>query len=117
MSDETIRDSGKAARDIAARTPEADNDYEIEVHAAACWLEAAGEGDAIFRTHYSGGSTLWQTDDGMTTVRRKVDWLQLSQETAAKRLAETRAQVEAPDPELRAAIRDRLFGGAKEGES
>lgn len=110
----TILDDGRAARHIAARTPRAQN-YEIEVHAAACWLDAEGHGHAIFRTHYASGSTLWQLEDGMTTVRCKVDWLQRTQETAAKRLAEARAKVEAPDPELRAAIHDRLFG--EEGES
>lgn len=95
---------------LAARTPEADNDYESEVHAAACWLEAEGQGDAIFLTHYTSGSTLWQTDDGMTTVRRKVDWLRAREAAAADKPAPL-----PPDPELRQAVRDRLFG--KEGES
>lgn len=115
MSDETILDSGRAARDIAARTPEADNDYELEVHAAACWLEVEGHGHAIFRTHYSSGSSLWQTDDGMTTVRCKVEWLRRSQETAAQRLEQVRAAPLAPDPELRAEIHDRLFPPKEEG--
>ncbi|MBL8970316.1 MAG: hypothetical protein JNK56_07040 [Myxococcales bacterium] len=90
----TILDDGKAARDIAARTPEADNDYEIEVHAAACWLEAAGRGDALLRA-----------DHGPEVVRRKVDWLRAREAAAASRPAPL-----APDPELRQAIHDRLFG-------
>lgn len=111
----TILDDGKAARHIAARTPEADNDYELEVHAAACWLEVEGQGDALYLTHYNNGTTLWRTGPGVATaVRCKVEWLRRSQETAAKRLAEARAKVETPEPEMRAAIHDRLFG---EGES
>lgn len=114
----TILDDGKAARDIAARQPTADNDYEIEVHAAACWLVEQGWGDELFVTHYTGGSTLWRTmraslvDEANTVtrpVRRKVDWLR------AREAATTNRPPLAPDPEIRAAVRDRLFG--KEGES
>ena len=112
----TILDDGKAARDIAARQPEADNDYEIEVHAAACWLDAEGQGDALYLTHYSNGSTLWRTAGGTTTVRCKVDWLRRTQETAAQRLEQARAAAMTPDPELRAELHDRLFP-IKEGES
>lgn len=114
MSDETILDSGRAARDIAARMPEADNDYELEIHAAACWLEVEGQGDALYLTHYNNGTTLWRTAAGTTTVRCKVDWLRAREAAAGQ--GRHRAEVEAPDPELRAAIRDRLFGGG-EGES
>lgn len=72
MSDETILDSGRAARDIAARTPEADNDYELEIHAAARWLVVNGYDDALYLTHYSSGSTLWRTSEGKETIRSKV---------------------------------------------
>ena len=129
----TILDDGKAARDIAARQPEADNDYETEVHAAACWLDAEGQGDALYLTHYADGTTLWRTAGGGMMVRCKVDWLHARE--AARNVLMSAALgrrsvylpvVDAqrrrwkptplpPDPELISAIRDRLFG--EEGES
>ena len=106
----TILDDGKAARDIAARQPEADNDYKTEVHAAACWLDAEGQGDALYLTHYADGTTLWRTAGGGMMVRCKVDWLHAREAAAADKPTPL-----PPDPELISAIRDRLFG--EEGES
>ena len=54
-----IFDNGKRADCICLIIPEKENDYEIDIHAAAVTFNDVGYGDATYLTHYSSGNSVW----------------------------------------------------------
>jgi hypothetical protein len=66
-----IFDNGKTADQIRLIKPETDNDYERDIHMAACIISANNYGEARYLTHYSSGNSAWKIGDKTAVFQRR----------------------------------------------
>jgi hypothetical protein len=69
MSEQPLTIDGKTAHDLVNIMATNRDDYQHNIYQAALRLATSGFGQAVYKTQWSSGTTLWETGDSFIQVK------------------------------------------------